>query len=117
MFAIKLMRERAGLSQQQVADILGIKKARYGDWERETTMINLREAVRLADLFHCTLDELAGREWHPSIPYADSRQAELNRCWESLDRERQDRLIGTAHDMEAAKKVGHPSAGAQAQAG
>lgn len=63
MFAIKQMRERAGLNQQEVADVLGVKKARYGDWERETTQINLRDAIRLADLFGCTLDELAGREW------------------------------------------------------
>ena len=63
MFAIKKMREHAGLSQQQVADYLGIKTPRYGDWERETTTINLRDAIRIADLFQCTLDELAGRDW------------------------------------------------------
>lgn len=60
MFAIKKMRKRAKLSQQDVADALGIKTGRYGDWERETTMINLRDAIRLADLFRCSLDELAG---------------------------------------------------------
>ena len=66
MFAIKEMRERTGMTQQQVADYLGIKKPRYGDWERETREINLRDAIRLADLFECSLDELAGREWHGS---------------------------------------------------
>lgn len=66
MFAIKKMRERTGMTQQQVADYLGIKKPRYGDWERETREINLRDAIRLADLFECSLDELAGREWHGS---------------------------------------------------
>lgn len=63
MFSIKKMRERKGLTQQEVANVLEVKKARYGDWERETTMVNLRDAIRLADLFDCTLDELAGREW------------------------------------------------------
>lgn len=63
MFAIKKMRERANLSQKEVADALGVKKPRYGDWERETTQINLRDAIRLADLFGCTLDELAGRDF------------------------------------------------------
>ena len=63
VFAIKRMRERAGMTQQEVADFLGIKKPRYGDWERETREINLRDAIRLADLFACTLDELAGRDW------------------------------------------------------
>lgn len=63
MFAIKAMRQRKGMTQQEVADYLGIKKPRYGDWERETREINLRDAIRLADLFGCTLDELAGRDW------------------------------------------------------
>ena len=63
MFAIKKMRERAGLSQQAVADALDITIRRYGNWEREDREINLRDAIRLADLFGCTLDELAGRDW------------------------------------------------------
>ena len=61
-FQIKQMRERAGLSQQQVADELKIRVGRYGDWERETREINLRDAIKLADMFKCTLDELAGRD-------------------------------------------------------
>ena len=63
MFQIKKMREKAGMDQQQVADSLGVTKRRYGGWEREEREINLRDAIRLADLFGCTLDELAGRDW------------------------------------------------------
>lgn len=61
-FKLREMRDRARLSQQQVADSLGIPKGRYGDWERETTTLNLKDAIGLADLFGCTLDELAGHE-------------------------------------------------------
>ena len=61
-FRIALMRESAGLSQQDVADALGVKKGRYGDWERETREINLRDAIKLADLFNCSLDDLAGHK-------------------------------------------------------
>ena len=63
MFAIKKMRERAGLSQQEAAERLEITLRRYGNWEREDREINLRDAIRLADLFQCSLDELAGRTW------------------------------------------------------
>ena len=63
MFAIKKMRNRAGLDQKDAADALGITVRRYGGWEREEREINLRDAIRLADLFGCTLDELAGRPW------------------------------------------------------
>ena len=61
-FEIARMRSYAGLTQQEAADALGVKKARYGDWERETREINFRDAIRLADLFGCSLDELAGRK-------------------------------------------------------
>ena len=60
MFAIRAMRERVNLTQQEVADALDIKRRRYGDWETERREINLKDAIRLADLFGCTLDELAG---------------------------------------------------------
>lgn len=60
-FRIAQMRKRARMTQQEVADRLGMKVAAYGDWERETTMLNLKNAADLADIFGCTLDELAGR--------------------------------------------------------
>ena len=63
-FKLREMRDRAKLNQQQVADALGIPKGRYGDWERETTTLNLKDAIELADLFNCSLDELAGHEVH-----------------------------------------------------
>jgi len=63
-FKLREMRNRAKLNQQQVADALGIPKGRYGDWERETTTLNLKDAIELADLFNCSLDELAGHEVH-----------------------------------------------------
>lgn len=73
-FAIKKMRNLAGMTQQQVADALDIKKPRYGDWERETREINLRDAIKLADLFHCTLDELAGRDFPATTSLAPDEQ-------------------------------------------
>lgn len=68
MFAIKKMRESAGLSQQDAADALGETKRRYGGWEREEREINLRDAIRLADLFGCTLDELANHRVESAFP-------------------------------------------------
>lgn len=69
MFRIKEMRVRAGLTQTQAAAALGVKPFTYGDWERETTTINLKYAIMAADLFECSLDELAGREWHDESGY------------------------------------------------
>lgn len=85
MFAIKKMRESAGFSQQDVADALGVKKPRYGDWERETTQINLRDAIRLADLFGCTLDELANHHVERAFPSLSPEERELLDAYQSAN--------------------------------
>jgi transcriptional regulator with XRE-family HTH domain len=74
-FRIREMRNRAGMKQSDVATALGVTVSRYGDWERETWDINLKDAIRLADLFGCTLDELANHAVpsQPSIS-ADERK-------------------------------------------
>ena len=104
MFAIKSMRELAGFSQQDVADALGIKKARYGDWERETTMINLRDAIRLADLFHCTLDELAGREWPTGDSAITPDERDLVESYRRSDERGKGNILDIAHREKSASQ-------------
>ena len=60
-YAFCQMRERAGYKQIEVAEILEMEPRTYGSYEREEREINLADAIRVADLFGCTLDELAGR--------------------------------------------------------
>ena len=100
MFAIKKMREIAGMTQQEVADALGIKKPRYGDWERETREINLRDAIRLADLFGCTLDELANHHVERAFPSLSPAERELLDAYRASD----DRGRGNIADTAAREK-------------
>ena len=111
-FNIALMRTYAGLNQQQVADALGIKKARYGDWERETREINLRDAIRLADLFGCTLDELANHkvQSRPSTSPDEQRMLDVYRDAPQEQRYMIDALIDAAArqmDESALKEAGN----------
>lgn len=53
MFNIKNMRNRTGMTQRQAAEALEVKLSCYGDWERETTTPNLKDAIKMADLFDC----------------------------------------------------------------
>jgi hypothetical protein len=67
--ALRNARERAGLDEQQVVDLLrargvSITAQSLERWER-TGGIRLEEAVDLAAVYHMPLDELAGRRaWH-----------------------------------------------------
>ena len=58
---LKLRRER-GLKQQEMADALDISLRAYQYYERGEREPLLSLAVRMADFFDLSLDELVGRE-------------------------------------------------------
>ena len=59
---IKRLRKNKGLKQQELADIWGIKRTTYSDWENGKTEPSYENLVKLADLFEVSLDWLFGRE-------------------------------------------------------
>ena len=59
---LKQLRQKKGLTQQKLAEILGIKRNTYSDWENGKTEPSFENLVKLADLFEVSLDWLFGRE-------------------------------------------------------
>lgn len=55
------MREDSDLSQQAVAEILGIQQTVYSRYERGFQTIPLEHLIRLADYYQVSLDYLVGR--------------------------------------------------------
>ena len=51
-------RKQAKLSQQEVADVLGISRNSYGQKERGNVPFNLVEMFALSDLLNTSLDDL-----------------------------------------------------------
>lgn len=51
-------RKMAGLSQDQVAEALGIKAASVCQWETGKTLPNAQKLPQIAKLYGCTVDEL-----------------------------------------------------------
>jgi transcriptional regulator with XRE-family HTH domain len=58
---IKRIRKNKGLKQQELADILGVKRNTYSDWENGKTEPKLGNVVKLAHVFGTTTDELLGQ--------------------------------------------------------
>lgn len=54
------LRKRAGLTQRQVADGLGITNKTVSEWERGITEphLTISETQRLMDILQCTFEEL-----------------------------------------------------------
>lgn len=65
MFKIRELRELRGLTQAECAAHLNMTRSGYGHLENDRRDLKLDDALLLADLFDCTLDELAGRTWPP----------------------------------------------------
>ena len=51
-------RKKSGLSQEDVAGKLGVSRQTISKWELDETLPDIRQAKRLAVLYHLSLDEL-----------------------------------------------------------
>lgn len=58
MERLKVYRERAGLTQQQLADALGVARTTVTMWETSPNMPTVRILPKLAHVLGVTVDEL-----------------------------------------------------------
>lgn len=80
---IKEMRKARKMTQDDLAEAIGATKRMVSSWERDEAEISLEHACAIADVFNCTLDELAGRDFNPG-GHPDKRQESINRDYSSL---------------------------------
>ena len=59
---LKDLREDNDLTQQQVADYLGMKQSQYSRYERGHRDIPTDVLIKLAELYKTTIDYLLGRD-------------------------------------------------------
>lgn len=97
------LRESNHLTQTELAAKVGATLRKVSAWERGETPIRLEDAAMIADVFGCTLDELAGRDF-PAPEYSDPRQAELNRCWDECEEGDRTAILRVAKSFAAQEK-------------
>lgn len=56
-------RKKSGLSQEAVAEKLGVSRQTISKWETDETLPDIRQAKRMATLYHVSLDELIDFDW------------------------------------------------------
>lgn len=98
---LKRLRKEAGYkSRSAFAEKLGINERNIKAWELGETRLSLAQACDIADLLHCSLDELAGRDFQPAA-YSDPRQQALNHSYSLLNEKSKGELSGLAATMTA----------------
>ena len=61
MLMLKEFRETSGLKIAQVAERAGVPYETYRKWEKGDSNPNWEQLCRVADVLHCSLDDLTGR--------------------------------------------------------
>lgn len=68
MNALKRLRKEKGVTQQEVADYLGVNRVSYTDYENEKNKISPERLSKLADYFNVSVDEILGRDSSAPAP-------------------------------------------------
>ena len=58
MDTIKNLRIKAGITQAELADLLGVTQGAVSQWEAQATSPNIKILPKLASIFGCTIDDL-----------------------------------------------------------
>ena len=73
------LRKRAGLSQEQLAEMLNVSRQSVSKWESQQTLPETEKLIVLSDLFHVSLDVLLKDEYElddlPSRPAVSEQTA------------------------------------------
>ncbi|QDR80307.1 helix-turn-helix domain-containing protein [Sporomusa termitida] len=85
---LKQLREKKKLTQQEMANLLGIARGTYAHYEINSREPDNATLGRLADFFGVTTDELLGRQKNTQVDKEIS-QEELTKLFESLSPEEQ----------------------------
>ena len=85
---IQQLRKSAGLSQEQLADAIGISRQAISKWETDQSVPDVDKLVLLCDVFHVSSDELLGM--HQPAASSGSVDTKLEEC---VKMNRQSRLF------------------------
>ncbi|MGN0778880.1 MAG: helix-turn-helix domain-containing protein [Aristaeellaceae bacterium] len=95
MFAeqMRLMRQKRGMTQQGLADMLEVSVSAVQKWERGQAEPNARTLQRMADLFGVSMDELCDR------PVPESNVTVMTRALRQMTPEEQEQLIAVGRAL------------------
>ncbi len=99
-------RSKAGLSQAQVADKLGITQQSFAGWERRETALKPDQLARLAEILGVTVEHLLGAaEPRPRGAGPTGKARQLFERVSKLPRATQQRILANVEDALTAHEV------------
>lgn len=95
MFAdeMRCLRQKRGMTQQELAVLLGVSVSAIQKWERGQAEPNARTLQRMADIFGVSMDELCGR----TPP--ETNISVMTRAFRQMTPEEQEKLIAVGRSL------------------
>lgn len=93
---LKRLRNKTKLSQQEIADMLGIDRNTYTNWESESTDIKSQYIPKLADIFNVKIQDL----------FDDEKKFQINNFENKDNATDQQNIVINITDSETAKILG-----------
>ena len=59
---LQFLRKQENMTQEQLAEVLEVSRQSVSKWESDTTYPETDKLIQLADLFHCSLDDLMRKD-------------------------------------------------------
>ena len=101
---IATARERKGMSQYELAELLGVHQQSIAAWERKVSTIRSDTLVKLAQALSVSADELLGLE-NPSHRGPAGKLKKAFDQASTLPKRRQQRVVEMIEDMVAAQEA------------
>lgn len=106
---LRKLRRSKHLTQEELGIQIGQTARVLGAWEREETALPIDEAARIADVLECTLDELAGRDFHPDQAGAlTSEEGRLLGLYRDANAQGQSTIMGVAEIQQGMDSASNP---------
>jgi transcriptional regulator with XRE-family HTH domain len=105
MLRIKMLREESKISQQKLADAIGMSQSSVNDYENRRTEPDIATLIRIADYFETSVDYVVAhttirRKIEPVSELAlNDREAAVIRSYRQLDAQSRAALDAVAADM------------------
>lgn len=58
MNPIRMYREKSGMTQEKLGELLGVTRATVAQWERNENIPRARTLMKLSKIFHCSIEDL-----------------------------------------------------------
>ena len=82
---LKVLRNKSGMSQQQLADVIGISQQSVNKYENHKVEPDIDTLIRIADCFGVTVDQLIGRIAPPEYESSTEIQSDKQDFIKSFD--------------------------------